>query len=253
MPTTAEAVLLVEFTGLASEMSFAAAFPSDSDASVTRIDPLAGVVGDGPVDISARARAVAREHTAGGPYRVLIANCNGAPFAVHLAAALAAHGAAPRTVVLVDPLVTTSDDLHGVVADLLAGLGAPAAVPAELPGPEESEKLFHAIIRFLRDTVAEQLGRILEEDEDPELVAESLVGRYAAWIALLTGNLVAERPTLDIPVQVLHTHGRDDLERLVDAGTGVTETPVPETVRGSDTPLAHPEMVVLLRGPADRR
>ncbi len=172
---------------------------------------------------------------------------------MHLAAALAAHGAAPRAVVLVDPLVTAGDDLHGVVADLLAGLGAPPAVPTGLPEPEEPQKLFYAIMRFLRESVAAQLGRILEEDEDPELVAESLVGRYAAWIALLTGNMAVDRPTLDIPVQVLHTHDRDDLKRLVDARGGVTETPVPETVRGSGAPLAHPEMVALLRQPIDRR
>lgn len=252
MPTSAEAVLVVEFTGLASEMSFEAAFPSGAGALATRIDPLAGVAGDGPVDIAAHARAVAREHAGGGPYRALVANCNGAPFAVHLAAALAAQGSSPGTLVLVDPLAATGEDLTATVTDLLAGLGAASAVPPELPGPQQPGKLFHAVMEFLRDAVAEQLGRILEEDEDPELVAESLVGRYAAWIALLTGNLAAGQPALGIPVQVLHTHARDDLARLLDARAGVTRTPVPEAVRAAGAPLAHPQMVDLLRGPAGR-
>ncbi|MFD4257558.1 hypothetical protein ACFWR9_07985 [Streptomyces sp. NPDC058534] len=253
MPTSSETVLLIEFTGLASEMSFETAFPSDSTAPVLRGDPRAGVTGDGPVDIAARAVAVAREHAGGGPYGALIANCNGALFAVHVAADLAEHGAAPRTLVLVDPLVTTGDDLRDALADLLTGLGASPAVPDELLGLKEPVELFHTVMRFLSNTVAEHLGRILEEDEDPELVAESLVGRYAAWVALLTGNLAAERLALDIPIQVLHTHDRDDLERLVDARGVVTQMPVPETVRASGTPLAHPEMVALLHGPGDYR
>lgn len=250
MPTSAETVLVVEFTGLASEMSFEAAFPSGSGGMAARVDPLAVVAGDGPVDVAALARAVAREHAGSGSYRALIANCNGAPFAVHLAAALAALGSAPGTVVLVDPLAATGEDLSGTVADLLTGLGAASVVPAGLPGPQDPGKLFQAIMEFLRAAVAGHLERILEEDEDRELVAESLVERYAAWIALLTGNLAAGRVALDVPVQVLRVHARDDLARLADARAGVTQTPVPEAVRAAGAPLTHPQMVALLRGPA---
>ncbi|SEG94250.1 hypothetical protein SAMN05216223_12995 [Actinacidiphila yanglinensis] len=247
MPTSDDAVLVVEFTGLASEMSFEAAFPSGSGTPVIRVDPLVGVAGDGPVDVAAHARAVAHGHAGGGPYRAVVANCNGAPFAVHLAAALAAEGVPPGAVVLVDPLAVTGEDLSGTVADLLAGLGAATEVPTGLFGAGEPGRLFAAATVFLRAAVAERLGDVLEEDEDPGLVADSLVGRYATWIALLTGNLGARRPALGIPVQVLHTHGRDDLGFVVDARAGVTRLPVSEGVRDADAPLAHPGTVEVLR------
>lgn len=246
-----EPVVVLEFTGLASEMSFEAAFPRESGAAVVRIDPLAGVSGSGPVDLARHARAVAGELLVSGGCRALVANCNGSPFAVHLAAALAGEGSAPRAAILVDPIATTYSDLREVLATLLAGLGGgtdPAGGGSlALPWPEDPVKLHATLMRGLHEAAQAHLKSVLEEDEDLDLVAESLVGRYASWIALLIGNTSAPRPMLDIPLHVLHSHGRDDLPRLVDARGPVSAPAVPDAAQGSDSPLAHPQLAMLLR------
>jgi hypothetical protein len=204
-PARFRLVVLIEFTGVGAEQTFALAFPDRPVDRIIAIDPLE-VPPNGtrpmplPVRVAHIAGAVAgAARRAGAPEVVLVAACTGTSMLVPVASRLSALEVPVAGVVAVDPQPVSSPALGDVLGGLVRRLGAPedqesprARAIAEIPDPG---RMCRVAADWLTACGDEYIDCHACDEDEAALIREDVVPRYIAWFEYLVSTCAATGPS----------------------------------------------------------
>lgn len=187
--------VLIEFTGVRSELTFKAALPERPEGAFLEVDPLSLVTETG-CDVPGLVGGIAREISAIGVDDVyLVALCRGAALLTPLANALRKRDQRVAGVVAVDPVTIPEDGMRIALEELAAGLNVVDPEVSAGTTPAQARAL---ITRWTSDFYAS-----IGFEDDGELSGE-LAARYLAWIEFHRWAASGAQESLrEVPVHVV--------------------------------------------------
>jgi hypothetical protein len=178
-------LVLLEFTGLGSDYSFARALPDRPRGRTLTVDPLS-IELDYDTSLPHRAALIADQVLVTGANQVVLAaSCSGALLLAPLADALVQSHVDVATVAAVDAGPITREILARTIKRIGDGLGCTAADDGGVWGEHQGALTLEAAEWLVQGWMEEYIAREQFSTKIQNIYRKDILGRYMKWINFL--------------------------------------------------------------------